>query len=84
MVAQEWLPALILSERRRADGEALDDSLVEAEACLITLRLMMVERRLQEISRQMAAAERAGDNARRDQLALEHFEWTKYRHSLRA
>jgi DNA primase len=84
LAAAEWLPALLQSEPLRAEGEALDDSLAEAEKCLVALRLIAVERRLQDIARQMAAAERAGDNVRRDQLALEHFEWTKYRHTLRA
>ena len=64
-------------------GDALDDILADAENCLLTLRRMMAERRLHEISAHLAAAERAGDVARCNELALEHIAWTKYRHSLR-
>ena len=82
--AQELLPALAQNDKPRADGEALDEFLAEAENCLVTLRLMMVERRLQDLSAQLANAERAGDATRRDQLAVEHLQLTKYHHSLRA
>ncbi len=82
--AQELLPALAHNDKPRAEGEALDEFLAEAENCLITLRLMMTERRLQDIAAQLANAERAGDATRRDHLALEHLQWVKYRLSLRA
>ena len=82
--AQELLPALAQKDKPRAAGEALDEFLAEAENCLVTLRLMMVGRRLQDLSAQLANAERAGDATRRDQLAVEHLQLTKYQHSLRA
>ena len=81
--AQELLPALLAQEPARIAGDALDDILADAENCLLTLRRMMAERRLHEISAHLAAAERAGDVARSNELALEHMQWTKYRHSLR-
>jgi DNA primase len=81
--AQELLPLLARNDKPRAQGEALDECLAETEKCLLTLRLMMVERRLQDIAAQLATAERAGDAPRCEQLALEHLQWVKYRHSLR-
>lgn len=81
--AQSWLAPLLSSAPARGQGEALDDFLHEADSYVLTLRLMMVERRLQVITSHLAAAQRAGDEARLTELAREHYQWTKYRHSLR-
>jgi DNA primase len=70
------------SEPQRAEGEAPDEVLTEAESCLVTLRLMSVERRLKELSNEIAAAERAGEEARRDALVMEHLSWTRRRNAL--
>jgi DNA primase len=70
------------SEPQRAEGEATDAVLVEAESCLATLQLMRVERRLRELSAEIAAAERAGEEARRDALVMEHLSWTRRRNAL--
>ncbi|MDQ3754580.1 MAG: DNA primase [Acidobacteriota bacterium] len=80
--ASKLVALLWWSEPARAEGEAEDDVLAEAESCLTTLRLMRVERRLKELAQEIAAAERAGDEARRDQLILENLEWTKRRSAL--
>ncbi|HEY1403801.1 MAG TPA: DNA primase, partial [Pyrinomonadaceae bacterium] len=47
-VAADLVPLLLMSEppEERAQGEAADDVVAEAESCLLTLRLMRVERRL--------------------------------------
>ena len=70
------------SEPLRAEGEAPDDVLAEAESCLTTLRLMRVERRLRELAAEISAAERAGDEARRNELVMENLEWTRRRNAL--
>lgn len=81
-VAADLVPPLLMSESRRADGEAPDDALAVAESCLMALRLMTVDRRLNELGTEIATAERAGDTERRDQLALEHLEWARRRGAL--
>ena len=78
-LAADLVPLLLMSESQRAEGEAVDDTLSNAESCLNALRLMTVERRINELSIEMAAAERVGDTERRDQLALEHLEWSRRR-----
>src|SRR5205085_12536192 len=70
------------SEPERAEGEATDEVLAAAESCLTTLRLMRVERRLKELAAEIAAAERAGDEARRNELIMESLEWTRQRNAL--
>jgi hypothetical protein len=83
-VAADLVPLLLMSEPVRADGEASDDVLAQAESCLITLRLMKVDRRLKELAVEIASAERAGDEARRNELVLENLEWSRLRGALMA
>jgi DNA primase len=78
-LAADLVPLILMSEPQRAEGEAVDDTLANAESCLNALRLMMVDRRISELSIEIAAAERVGDTERRDQLALEHLEWARRR-----
>ena len=83
--AADLLPQLWMAEPpQRAEGEALDASLAAAESCLVTLRLMKVERRLKELAAEIPAAERAGDEARRDELIRESLEWQGLRSALLA
>ncbi len=81
-VASDLVPLLLLSEPARAEGEATDDVLAEAESCLLTLRLMRVERRLKDLALEIVAAERAGDHERRDRLVMENLAWTRRRSAL--
>lgn len=81
-VAADLVPVLLMSEPARAEGEAADDALAEAESCLATLKLMRVERRLKELTHEIAEAERAGDEARRDALVVENLEWSRRRSTL--
>ena len=78
-VAADLVPLLLMNEPQRADGEALDDTLAVAESCLMALRLMAVDRRINELGTEIATAERAGDTERRDRLALEHLELSRRR-----
>ncbi|GAC1446783.1 MAG: DNA primase [Pyrinomonadaceae bacterium] len=81
-IASDLVPLFLMGEPPRAAGEALDDVLASAESCVMTLRLMRVERKLKELSGEIAEAERAGDTERRDRLMLESLEWTRRRSEL--
>jgi DNA primase len=81
-VASDLVPMLLMSERERAEGEATDTFLAEAESCALALRMMRVDRRIRELASEIAAADRAGDAGRRDQLILEDLEWKRYRTAL--
>jgi hypothetical protein len=82
-IAADLVPLMLMSApEERAEGEATDDLQAEAESCLLTLRLMRVERRLKDLAIEIAAAERAGDNERRDELVMENLKWTRRRSAL--
>ena len=81
-LAADLVPLFLMSEPQRDEGEAVDDTLASAESCLSTLKLMTVDRRINEITVELANAERAGDNERRDKLALEHLEWARRKQQL--
>ena len=82
-VAADLVPLLLMSEPvERGEGEAADDVVAEAESCLLTLRLMRVERRLKDLAIEITIAERAGDNERRDALVMENLHWTRRRSAL--
>jgi DNA primase len=81
-VAADLLPLLLMSEPERAEGEAADQFVAEAESCLTTLRRMHVERRIKELAVEISAAERAGDAARRDELVMQNLELLRLRAAL--
>src|SRR5215208_844658 len=81
--AQAFLPELWMHESERAEGEAVDVFLAKAEGCLITLRLMSYERRIKELAAEIAAAGRAGDEARHGSLLMKKFELEKQLSALR-
>lgn len=81
-VASDLVPLLLMSEAQRAEGEALDDVMTIAESCLNALRLMSVDRRINELSNEIAAAERAGETERRDRLSSEHLEWARRKNQM--
>jgi DNA primase len=66
----------------RAEGEATDQFLAEAESCLTTLRLMRLDRRIKELASEIARADRAGDNDTRDRLVMEDLELKRRRTAL--
>lgn len=76
--AAEIVPRLIASET----SDSFDESLVAAESCLNTLRLMKLDRHIDEIRSQAAEAERSGDAERRDRLAIELLELSRQRVTL--
>ena len=79
-VATEILPRFLISES--PEGDAADDLPATAESCLNALRLMTIDRRINDLSAELAEAERAGDGERRDSLAVEHLAWTRRRAAL--
>lgn len=81
-VAADMVPLVLMHEPERAEGEATDAFLEEAESCLMTLRLMSYDRRLKELAAEIAAADRDGQNALRDQLVMEDFELKRRRTAL--
>jgi DNA primase len=60
-------------------SESPDDALALAESCVNALRLLRVNRRIEEVTSQLAEAERAGDETRRDALVIEHLRLSKER-----
>lgn len=81
-VADDLVPLLLMSEPERAEGEAADDFLAEAESCLVTLRLMHVDRRIKELAVEKAAAERAGDDETLERLVMKDLELKRLRTAL--
>lgn len=81
--AQAFLPELWMHEPERAEGEAVDVFLAEAEGCLTTLRLMSYDRRIKELAAEIAAAGRAGDEDRHGSLLMKKFELEKQLSALR-
>lgn len=81
-IASDLVPLLLMTEAQRDDDEAADNVLAIAESCLTALRLMMIDRRINELVGELAMAERAGNSERRDQLVLEHLEWARRKKQL--
>ena len=75
--AAEILPRILINE----PAESFDESLATAESCLSTLRLMKLDRRIDELRSEAAEAERSGDTELRDRLAVELLELSKQRGS---
>jgi DNA primase len=81
-VASDLVPLLLMGEPQRAEGEAVDDTLAVAESCFLTLRGMMIDRRLNDLRMEAAEAETAGDTERHTRLTLEYLEWSKKQRAL--
>jgi DNA primase len=77
----ELLPRFLMSELENADSAKFDTSLA-AQRCLDALRLMKVDRRISDLTTEIAAAERNGETQRRDELATEHLELARRRSAL--
>lgn len=73
--ANELLARLMMREQ----VESFDEALAQADSCIDALRLMKLDRRIDELNSEVADAERAGDDERRDRLALELLELSKQR-----
>ena len=73
--ASELLARLMMDEQ----AEAFDEAMAQAESCLDALRLMKLDRRIDELRSEVAEAERSGDDKRRDGLAVELLKLSKQR-----
>jgi DNA primase len=81
-IAADVVPLILMHEPERAEGEATDAFLAEAESCLMTLRVMSFDRRIKGLAAEITAADRAGDEARRDRLIMEDLELKRRRAAL--
>jgi DNA primase len=73
--AAEILPRILINE----PAESFDESLADANSCLDALRLLKLDRDIEELSTQIAEADRAGDEQRRDQLVMKKLGLSKQR-----
>jgi replicative DNA helicase len=72
----------LLARLMLADGiENFDEALEQADSCVDALRLMKLDRQIDELSSEVAEAERAGEAERRDQLSLQLLDLAKQRAS---
>jgi DNA primase len=76
-MAAEFLPRLMMNE----PAESFDESLADANSCLNALRLMKLDREIDELSAQIADADRLGENEARDRLAMKKLELSKQRNT---
>ena len=73
--ASELLARLMIT----GEVESFDDALAQADSCLNALRLMKLDRHIDELSSEIAEAERAGEAERRDRLSLQLLELSRQR-----
>ena len=73
--AGELLARLMLAE----PIENFDEAMTQADSCVDALRLMKLDRQIDEISSEVAEAERAGEAEKRDRLSLQLLELSKQR-----
>jgi DNA primase len=78
----ELLPSLLITDVDSAEGERSSDRQLTAERCLDALRLMKLDRRLSDLTAEIAAAERNNEMELRDRLVTEHLELARRRSSL--
>jgi DNA primase len=73
--AAAMLPRILINE----PAESFDESLADANSCLAALRLMKLDREIDELSTQIAEADRADDTELRDRLVMKKLELSKQR-----
>jgi len=81
--AEDYVPLLLMSEAKRAEGEAIDQVLHEAENCVFTLRSMAISNRLFSVTQDLMAAEQAGDGIAVRELVAEKLDLGKIELELR-
>ena len=78
--AVDFIPLLLMTEPKRAAGEDIEEVLHQAENCLIRLRLMAINNRIDEILREHTQAEQAGDHNLACELVKERLDLAKIKH----
>ena len=81
--ASDFVPVLLMSEPAREKDEAIDAVLLKAENCVLSLRTMAIERRILDISQELAFAEQNGDFDLRDLLVVEQIGLARLKHELK-
>jgi replicative DNA helicase len=71
----ELLARLMIGEQT----ESFDEALSQADSCLNALRLMKLDRHIDELASEIAEAERAGEADKRDRLSMKLLELSKQR-----
>jgi DNA primase len=81
--AADYIPLLLMSEPKRAAGEAVDQVLHDAENCVFTLRSMAISNRIFTVTQDLMAAEQAGDMIALRELVAEKLDLGKIELELR-
>ena len=76
---QDFVPLLLMTEPKRQIGEVLDDVLLEAEDCIVALRLMALDLKIKETIHAAVEAARIGDTELTNRLVYEQLELEKMR-----
>jgi len=78
----DLVPVLLMTEPKRAEGEAIDEVFHRAENCILTLRSMAIQNRILEVQRELIEAEQAGNPTLVNHLVAEHLDLSKMKQSL--
>lgn len=78
----ELLPSLLMSNVESGEEVQFDVQQLAAERCIDALRLMKLDRRISELTSEIAIAERNGEVELRDKLSIEHLELARRRSAL--
>ncbi len=81
ITASELLPMLLMTEPQPTGEQNGESNRIVAEKCLDALRLVKINQRIREISIEIAAAERLGEEDRVVQLSSEYCELDRRRKS---
>nr|HQU93952.1 DNA primase [Pyrinomonadaceae bacterium] len=81
-VVADLVPVLMMGEPKRGDGEVLDAVFHDAENCILSLRSMAIQNRIQEVSQELLAAEQSGNSTLVNSLVLEQLDLTKMKQTL--
>jgi DNA primase len=80
--AHELVPTLLMSDSHRDKDEAIDEVLHAAENCAARLRSMAVDRRILEISQELAFAEQNNDSLKLNKLVSEQIELARLKRDI--
>jgi len=72
-----------MTEPKRAEGEAVDHVLHEAENCVFALRSMAISNKIFAVTQELMAAEQIGDKTAVNRLAMEKMHLGKIELELR-
>ncbi len=81
-VAADLVPVLMMGEPKRGDGEVLDTVFHDAENCILSLRSMAIQNRIQEVSQELLAAEQSGNSDLVNSLVGEQLDLSKMKQVL--